>query len=689
MPSVNFFRPKPTLTEAEIERGLRLTTYEGIASMGFGSIAGSGFLAAYALALGANNLQIGLLAALPFIVQPLQIPLVLVVERVKNRKLLAVTSWFVAQAIWLPIASIPFFIDVPSAVSISALLGLMALRSVMSTVTNANRNGWIRDLVPSGIRGSYMSRRLSYATVGSIVFGLAASGFVDLWQRSNSPEEAVFGYAIAILFGAIFLGLASPVLLAFTPEPLMQDPVGERPSILGSLSQPMRDANFRRLLTFLFVRGFITNLALPFFAVYMLQKIGLPLVVVISLTVLSQLFNVLFLRVWGPMADRLGSKAVLSVCTSLLHLVILGWTFTTLPGPHTFTIPLLVALHIFAGVANAGINVATATLGMKLAPERGATAFLTANSLAVNLGAGIAPLIGGYFADFFDVRSFQINVEWISPDTATQLPAFSLTGYDFLFLIAFLLGPIALSALGRVHEEGEVETQVVMDELTSNSQEMARVLTAVPGMRFALQIPYSQIRRVPGAEVAAGVTIYQIAESTRAAATVASRGTSSAQDVAGGISNTITRAVRDMQAASHSAADIALHATRGSMNALHGESMGRIGTTTRGAIIGAMRALGTTSQRPLRTLRGAARGAVRGAHEADLSVTDAALHAVEAARLSAVELGLPTDLAVENAIESILIEAEAIGDEEHQAVQEVLNAAQTGSATEDQNERTS
>ena len=197
----------------------------------------------------------------------------------------------------------------------------------------------------------------------------------------------------------------------------------------------------------------------------MLQKIGLPLFAVIALTVLSQLSNVFFLRVWGPMTDRLGSKAVLSVCTSLFMLVIIGWTFTTLPGPYTLTIPLLIVLHIFAGVATAGINIATGTIGMKLAPNDNAMPYLVGASLATNLGAGLAPLIGGRFADFFDVRSFEVAVAWNDPMQTIQLPALSLTGYDFLFLTAFILGLFALSALGRVQEEGEVDRGVVLDEL--------------------------------------------------------------------------------------------------------------------------------------------------------------------------------------------------------------------------------
>ena len=91
------FTPKPTLSEQETAHGLKMMTREGITSMGFGGIAGGGFLAAFALALGANNLQIGILAAIPFIMQPLQIPTILLVERLKQRKLIAVSAWFLAQ----------------------------------------------------------------------------------------------------------------------------------------------------------------------------------------------------------------------------------------------------------------------------------------------------------------------------------------------------------------------------------------------------------------------------------------------------------------------------------------------------------------------------------------------------------------------------------------------------------------
>ena len=115
-------KPKPTISEQDLNKGLRWLTLEGTASLGFSSITTSGFLAAFALALGANNLQIGILAAIPFLMQIVQIPAIGLVERIRRRKQIAVLSWFPAQLLWFPIALIPLFIGVPSATAISLLL---------------------------------------------------------------------------------------------------------------------------------------------------------------------------------------------------------------------------------------------------------------------------------------------------------------------------------------------------------------------------------------------------------------------------------------------------------------------------------------------------------------------------------------------------------------------------------------
>ena len=91
------FRPKPSLSDKEIALGSRMLVWEGMCSNAMFSVVTSGLLAAYALALGANNLQIGIISAIPFITQLAQIPSVLLVERYKSRKAISTaTSWWVS-----------------------------------------------------------------------------------------------------------------------------------------------------------------------------------------------------------------------------------------------------------------------------------------------------------------------------------------------------------------------------------------------------------------------------------------------------------------------------------------------------------------------------------------------------------------------------------------------------------------
>ena len=59
------------------------------------------------------------------------------------------------------------------------------------------------------------------------------------------------------------------------------------------------------------------NLAAPFFMVHMLQRLGLELWVVMALTLLSQATNVMVLRHWGEIADRIDAQYIRCVSASV------------------------------------------------------------------------------------------------------------------------------------------------------------------------------------------------------------------------------------------------------------------------------------------------------------------------------------------------------------------------------------
>jgi MFS family permease len=668
------FAPRDNMAERETARGMRVGIWQVAAAGGLEGITTGGFLAAFALVLGATNLQIGILTALPFFMQPIQIPAMLLVERLRRRKAIAVPAYFVAHSSWIPIALIPIFIGVPSGTAVSILLILVGVRGVANAFFNNTWISWLRDLVPQEVLGRFFSSRQAAATLATAVVGLGAAFYIDLWRTQVPGENLVFGYVIAYLIGTVILGWTAVTLMALIPEPRMQALVGQQPSFRQSISAPFRDRNFRGLINFLFLWNVAANVAIPFFAVYMLTELGLPLFAVIGLGVLSQVSRIIFVRVWGPIADRFGSKVVLSLSASLFLLVFLGWTFTASPDRHFLTLPLLVVLHVFAGVATAGVNLTDMTLRLKLAPREQATAYLTGASLAINLGSGISPLIGGFLADFFSVRQLTFSLGWVDPNRTVAFAPIHLSGFDFLFVAAFVLGVLSLNLLAAIREEGEVDRQVVLDVLLGEARESFRGTSSIPALGF-ISVPYSYLRLVPGVDVAVGVTAYQMAASARSAVTAVSRGRMAAHDVANQIANVVGYAVGQVsdvgELGEKQAVAIARHAARGAIHALDEVAEG-VEFVTKGALLGTVRALSKTATNPYQVMREIGFGAMQGAAEVGANVAQTASEVMTGAREAAMELGISEEVAAAHAAEGIRAATESMGPAVQSEVEEAL-----------------
>ena len=218
---LSFLRPSPTLTNQEVQRSIRLMIWEGVASGAMFSLGSGGFVAAYALALGANNLQVGILAALPFITQVAQLPAILAVERFRMRKAIGVPAICAAQLLWIPIGAVPFLLETPGAPAVAAVIGLMAVRGLFAPVWATAWTSWMRDLVPRNVLASYYGRRLAIITGVIAAVGLGGSFFVRWWESASAPEDAILAYSFLLIGGALTFGLLSPFVTLRAREPLM------------------------------------------------------------------------------------------------------------------------------------------------------------------------------------------------------------------------------------------------------------------------------------------------------------------------------------------------------------------------------------------------------------------------------------------------------------------------------------
>ncbi len=226
----------------------------------------------------------------------------------------------------------------------------------------------------------------------------------------------------------------------------------------------------------------------------MLKRLQLDMSLIIALLVVSQLMNLTFLRLWGRFSDRYSNKSVLGVSGPLFIGCILAWTFTTLPEKYVLTFPLLVAIHVFMGISTAGVTLASGNIGLKLAPQGQATAYLAASSFANSVAAGIAPILGGTFADFFVGRELSWTLKWIGPGRELAVQTLNFRQWDFFFFLAFLIGLYSIHRLALVREEGEVKEEIVVRELIAEVKRPLRNFSTAGGLRHMLHFPFSIVR---------------------------------------------------------------------------------------------------------------------------------------------------------------------------------------------------
>jgi MFS family permease len=482
--------PVLELTEADTEKGLKAIVRDGLCSQAMGTFTTGTFLVGYALALGANNAMIGLLAAIPFLANLLQVPTVLLVERVRMRKAIVVAANVVGRLALLLAVFIPL-LDTPG-LRLSALVGCFIVYNAGAAVSGSTWNSWMRDLVPEDRFGRYFANRLFLATALGMVLSFVAAFAIDGW-KTWLPDALDWGYAVLFGIGAAagFWGL---YFLAVAPEPAMAPPEPFR-TLRDTLSQPFREINFRRLILFLASWNFAVNLAAPFFTVYMLGLLGFDMTFVIVVTVISQAANLTVVRTFGQFADRFSNKSVLAVCAPLFIACIFAWTFTTLPERHAGTVPLLIVIHVLMGVATAGVTLSSANIALELAPRGQATAYMGAVSLVNSIAAGIAPIIGGLFAEFFASQELALVVRWTSGNDQMQFDTLSLRHWDFFFLLATIIGLYSMHRLTLVAEEGEVEEREVLRALVLEARRSIRNLSTVGGLRAGTLFPIDTLTR--------------------------------------------------------------------------------------------------------------------------------------------------------------------------------------------------
>ncbi len=424
---------KRLLSDNEVQKGLRSIIFDGMMSQSLSTLTGSVFLTAFALALGASELIVGILATIPFLANVIQIPAVFLVEKLRVRKSITVLASALSRSLWLVIASVQFIAE---GFEIPLIIVLLVALSLLASIGSCSWNSWMNDIVPKKSLGNFFSRKMLMSTAVGIPAALAAAWFISVWQ-TYFPGMEVLGYSTLFICGFVF-GLIGVIVVSRMPEPSMT--AQTMPPFSEIVKKPFEDKNFKTLIKFLASWNFAINLAMPFLTVYLMTTFGYSASSVTIFTVISQITSMLFFRVWGALCDRYSNVSVLKIAGPAMVAVALMWAATSAFAGSDLVAVLIVGIHMISGAASAGVNLATGNIGLKLAPKDKATSYLAATSLFSSVSAGLAPLIGGIAIGF-------------------------VGGWEYFFVFAFILGLVSLWYLLKLKEDGNAPNKVVVKEL--------------------------------------------------------------------------------------------------------------------------------------------------------------------------------------------------------------------------------
>jgi MFS family permease len=479
-------RPDAVITPDELARGKRALVKDAAWASLVGALYGGVILVGFALELGATPFLIGLLAAIPFLAQVAQLPAIALVERLRQRRKIAVVAVTLSRTVILSLALIPFIRD--PAMQLAALVLAQLAITLLGSVGGCSLNSWMHQLLQNEPLGELFSRRLFWSTVLASLGALIAGQMVQHWPFAERLQAYSVAFALA---GAA--GYVSTHYLASVPEPQMSRR-GPPVPVLAMIRSPFRDTNFRKVILFMGSWNLASNLAAPFITVYLLTQLGYPLGTVTTLWIASQVANALTMYLWGRLSDRLSNKAILAVALPAYFGCLVALPFTAIPVMHVLTLPLLYVIHLVMGAAAGGIGLATGNLGLKLAPQGQGTAYLANVSLVGSLAGGFAALLGGSLADWFAARELAVYFHWMSPDSSEALTVLQFQHWEFLFGISFLLGGYVLHVLSRINEGQEISERVVIQQFAAEAARSLDQLSPIEGLRAAILFPFGRLR---------------------------------------------------------------------------------------------------------------------------------------------------------------------------------------------------
>ncbi len=417
----------------DIRPWLAAMTWEGALATVFITMTSGAFLTGLALYLGASDFIIGLIAAIPYLMQVIQIPAAFLIDRTGERKRITVWSSVAARQLWWLVPPMLFLLG---HWRLGGLIGVILFSNLAIMIATPGWMAWIADLVPDKIRGRYFGYRSAAVAVSTITATIGGGLLLD---HFHAVQKENIGFALITAIGCLF-ALVAAILLNRVP-----DRTGNKVGLDWShIVRPLKEPNFRHLMRIFIAWNLAIGIGAPFFAAHMLTNLKMSFTLISLYSALGAVVAIILNRPWGKLIDKFGCKPIATICALGISVIPLIWWI-----PRAGHLGILWFEAVYSGALWAGLNLAAFNIPIANSPKGERTTFLAMFSVLSGLAFFLSSLLGGLLAESWS------HIHWIwGPQT--------IVNYHLLFALSSLLRFLAALLFLTFHVPKEPGLPIVL-----------------------------------------------------------------------------------------------------------------------------------------------------------------------------------------------------------------------------------
>lgn len=317
---------------------------------------GESYIAPFALFLGASNLVMAFVGTGPVLITALaQLLGAALLDRTGRRKPIIYLGMSVQSLAYLPMFILPLLF--PS-VGIETLIVCIALYFLFFGLSVPPWMSMMGDVVEPSDRGRYFANR-TRIVMYAMTAALALAGIIANSWKAVGHTAVGFGFLFVI---ASFARSTSILFMKEHYEAPLEKQSDEEAFSFWDFLRGSKQPNFTKFTFAIALMNGATNIAGPFFAVYMLRDLQWSYLAFTFNMLMFLIAQTLFVRWWGSIGDRHGNRAVLLATGSLLPILPILWVFST-------NYIVLLFAQITCGAAWSGFNLAASNFIYDSVPQ--------------------------------------------------------------------------------------------------------------------------------------------------------------------------------------------------------------------------------------------------------------------------------------------------------------------------------